>query len=313
MPTTADVAERIHAYLSTIDRSKTVVEVAFFGGSFTGIPLKMQHEYLETAAQFLRKGRIDGIRISTRPDYIDDGILSVLKQYGVTTIELGVQSMDARVLKLSRRGHTLSDVIRASNLIKYHGFKLGLQMMIGLPGDTFEHSYETAQQLILLKPDAVRVYPTVVFRDTELHDMMTRGEYRPLTLDEAVEHAADILQLFYAHGIPVIRVGLQPTDELVTGGDVADGPFHPAFRQLVESRMFRTALEESLVFRCDDPIRITVHPRDYSTLVGQNQGNIAFLKSQFALEDFAIEQNPSVPRFSYQLRIADQVRQYTVF
>ena len=191
--TADDVHNIIGEYLKTLPSKNRRIEAAFFGGSFTGIPINEQSELLAAANEYLKKGDIDGIRLSTRPDYIDKEILDNLLKYGVTTIELGVQSMDDSVLKSSNRGHTRKDVINAVRLIKEYSFTLGLQMMTGLPGDTDEKSLYTADEIIKLKPDIVRIYPTLTIKDTFLEKMYLTGKYQPQSVDEAVNLAKQLL------------------------------------------------------------------------------------------------------------------------
>jgi histone acetyltransferase (RNA polymerase elongator complex component) len=313
MPTPVQVSKLILKHLETIDREQTIVEVAFFGGSFTGIPIEEQRAFLEVASCFLKEGLIDGIRLSTRPDYINEEILRFLKSYGVTTIELGVQSLNARVLKVSKRGHKIEDVIRASNLIKYYQFELGLQMMVGLPGDRFKSTYETAEKIISLKPDCVRIYPTIVFQNTELNQMFQEGHYKPLSLEDAIEYTSDILQLLYANNINVIRIGLQPTSDLLEGSEIVAGPFHPAFRQLVEARMYRNSLEENLGYGTRKSIEISINPKDYSNVVGHKRENIAYLEKQMAIEKIVVTENQNLMRFTYEIINDCLTQQYTVY
>lgn len=231
------VYKEIRKYLNTIPESRETVEVSFFGGSFTGLPKEEQISLLEPAKQALTEGRIDAIRLSTRPDYIDEDILDVIKKYGVSIIELGVQSMDEDVLEISNRGHGVDDVYKSSELIKKYGFTLGLQMMIGLPGDTEEKDIETARQFIRISPSMVRIYPALVIRDTYMEDLYRKGSFVPLKTDEAVDICSRLYLMFERAGIKVIRMGLQTTDNINLGRDVVSGPFHPAFRELVESKI----------------------------------------------------------------------------
>ena len=211
-------------------------QLAFYGGSFTAIPAEQQLSLLRAAKVELERGNIHSIRLSTRPDAIDDAILTRLTQYGVETIELGAQSMDENVLRLSGRGHTAADVERAARLIKDRGFRLILQMMTGLPGATKESDLSTAEKLAALKPDGVRIYPTVIVRDTALYDLWQAGKYQEHTVEAAVETCARLLPVFEAADIPVIRLGLNPTEELSAGAAVA-GAYHPALGELVQSRL----------------------------------------------------------------------------
>ncbi|MEA3422823.1 MAG: radical SAM protein [Bacillota bacterium] len=307
-----EIIKLIETNLSSIDRATTYIEIAFFGGTFTGIPLRKQIEYLEIGNSYIESGRIDGIRISTRPDYINEKILMVLKKYGVTTIELGVQSLDKNVLIKSKRGHTIGDVIRASNLIKYYKFELGLQMMIGLPGDNYNLSYKTAQEIIRLKPDSVRIYPTLVFKYTELCKMYENDQYKALSLEDAIEHTSDLLQLFYSNNVNVIRVGIQPTDELLNGSDVIAGPFHPAFKYLVEARMFRNAIEGK-INAVDNEVTVIVNRKDSANLVGHLKENTRYFTKVFPSTEFKFLESDKVERYKFNLIIDNKINSYTIF
>ena len=214
MITKNDIINTIDFYLENIRDKEANKEVAFFGGSFTGIEVEKQEEFLETAYEYIKQGKIDSIRISTRPDYIDKTILKRLKKYKVETIELGVQSASDYVLKRSNRGHTFEDVKKASKLIRCYGFKLGHQMMVGLPESTRIDEINTAKQLIKLKPKMVRIYPVLVIKNTRLEKEYLEGKYTPLTVVQAVETSKELVKLFSKKGIEVIRIGLQNTDEI---------------------------------------------------------------------------------------------------
>lgn len=265
-------------------------QLAFYGGSFTAIPVPEQEELLGAAKEALDRGEIDAVRLSTRPDAIDETVLSRLKAYGVETIELGAQSMDDKVLRLTERGHTAADVERASKLIKAAGFKLILQMMTGLPGATDEMDIETARRLIALKPDGVRVYPTVIVRDTALFDLWQAGEYREHTVEDAVRVCAKIVPLFDTVGIPIIRLGLNPTEEL-SGGAAVGGAYHPALGELVKSRIL---LEKARVLlqgvEPGSRVTLKVGRGKTSQMAGQHRGNIRRLKEEFALADLLIRE-----------------------
>lgn len=211
-------------------------EIAFFGGSFTAIEREYMHSLLAAALPYIERGSFRGVRISTRPDCIDREILSILKEYHVTTIELGAQSMSDRVLSLNERGHTAEAVRTAAKLIRESGFSLGLQMMTGLYGSDDATDLYTAKELIRLQPDCVRIYPTVVLEGTKLASLFKSGAYRPQTLETAVPLCAKLLLLFHENGIPVIRLGLH------SGGSVEDGylvgAYHPAFRELCEGEIY---------------------------------------------------------------------------
>ena len=258
------VEKTIKDYLETIDHTQATVEVSFFGGTFTGIREEKQRELLKVAKEFKDKKLIDKIRLSTRPDYIDDYILTYLKEYGVDIIELGVQSLDEDVLKKSARGHGVEDVIKASKLIKDYGFVLGHQIMPGLPGDTFERDIYTTEKSISMKPDICRIYPALVIKDTAMEVMYNRREYIPYTLEEAVEISKKMYDMYSENNIKVIRIGLQPTETINENGDVVAGPFHPAFRELVESSLLVDKILENM--NEYDKGEIYINPKDISKL-----------------------------------------------
>lgn len=279
----ADVTRLIAQYLETIRPGQTHIEAAFFGGSFTGIDGALQEELLGAAHAFLADGRIDGIRCSTRPDYIDDIVFERLKRYGVSTVELGVQSTDETVLRLSGRGHGRQVVVDAAAAIQAAGISLGLQMMLGLPGDTAEKTMQTARDLIAMRPDCVRIYPTLVLPGTTLYDWYQAGKFAPLTVEAAVEQCAALLALFHQNGIRVIRVGLQTTDGV--NAETAIGPYHPALRELSEGRLFRFALEKAVEqgFAENGLLTVQVRPQDVSRTVGHKRENAHVLAQRYGV------------------------------
>lgn len=272
--TAEDVRNSINKYLGTFKDTSRFTEAAFFGGSFTGIQDEQQEELLGAAYQYVKDGKINGIRISTRPDYISQEIVERLLKYGVTTVELGVQSMDETVLKASGRGHSAAQVDNAVGLLAKTNIRIGLQMMTGLPGDTADKAIKTAQRLIALQPEMVRIYPTLVIKGTPLHKMYLRGDYIPQALDEAVELSKVLLTMFEDANIEVIRIGLQPTDEISEDGEVAAGPYHPAFRELVEGKRFLDKLLNMNI--CGETV-IRVNPSDVSKVIGQKKCNLETL------------------------------------
>lgn len=244
---TAETVKKIvDEYLETIKKDNSTIEISFFGGTFTGIKEEKQREFLKVAKEYKDKVLIDKIRMSTRPDYINEYILSYLKEYSVDIIELGVQSLDDSVLVASGRGHTALDVEKASKLIKEYGIVLGHQIMPGLPGDGFKIDIETAKRSISMKPDICRIYPSLVIKDTPMETMYKRGDYIPYSLEESVEICKALYKLYLDAGINVIRIGLQPTDDITEGKDVVAGPFHPAFRELVEGSILADKVREEL-------------------------------------------------------------------
>lgn len=291
--TAGEVKSKIEEYLATIPKEGSHIEVAFFGGSFTAIPLDYQTELLEAACSYVDGVRIKSIRVSTRPDCIDEVIAENLKRYRVGIVELGVQSMDEDVLKLCNRGHTSKDVVEAVRLLKEYGFTVGVQMMIGLPGDTEEKALRTARELISLKPDIARIYPALVIKNTYMEDMYIRGEYEPLTLETAVEEAKKLLILFERNGVNVIRIGLQPTENILLGRDVVAGPFHPSMRHLVESLVYRDIIVHLLKEMKEEHhnILLKVNPKNISEVVGHKKSNIDYIKSNFFIDKIEILQD----------------------
>ena len=259
-----DVRKIIDEYLETINSKGATIEVSFFGGTFTAIDVNKQKELLEVAREYKQKGLIHKIRLSTRPDAILPYILGYLKEYKVDIIELGVQSLDDEVLRKAGRGHTVNDVIVASRLIKEAGFTLGHQIMPGLPGDSFDIDIETTKKSIEMKPDICRIYPSLVIKDTPMEDMYNRGDYVPYSLDEAVYISGEMLKLYNEAKIKVIRIGLQPTDTITTGKDIVDGPFHPAFRELVEGHLICETLDKKCPKEKD--IIVEINEKDISKL-----------------------------------------------
>lgn len=277
-----DVTNTIEEYLKTLPKTDRRVEVAFFGGSFTGIPVVEQNSLMDRVKPYIQSGEIDGIRLSTRPDYISREILDNLTAHGVTTIELGVQSLNDDVLNASYRGHTQNDVIKAVGLIREYEFALGIQMMTGLPGDNNFSAIETADKIIRLKPDFVRIYPTLTIKDTYLEKMYKSGKYVPQTLTEAVELCKILLLKFEENGIDVIRVGLQPTEEINDGAAVVAGPFHSSFRELVETSIYYDLLKSKIP---DDSREIIfeVNPTELSKAIGNNKSNIKKIKEDIGV------------------------------
>lgn len=278
--TKEDVKKTIEYYLSNFGESDKKVEVAFFGGSFTGIDKKIQEELLTAAYEYIEQGKVDSIRISTRPDYINKDILKFLKKYKVETIELGVQSTNDYVLSKAKRGHNFEDVKKASKLIKKNKFILGHQMMVGLQDSTVKDEIKTAKDLIRLKPEIIRIYPVLVIKGTKLEEEFLSGEYTPNTLEQAVETSAMLLKMFKKRKIEVIRIGLQNTNEICNPGSessqVVAGPYHPAFRQLVESRIYYEQIINKIknLNNKVKSIKILVNGNNINNFVGHKRENI---------------------------------------
>lgn len=295
----ADINNEIEAILSTLDYSNNPrVEIAFFGGSFTGIETELQEEYLEIGRRFIECGKVHGLRLSTRPDYIDDVILKRLKTYGVDVIELGVQSMHKDVLMASNRGHSLEDVHKACDLIKSAGFCLGIQLMPGLPNDSVLRFKETIDRMLDLKPSIVRLYPTLVIKETGLELDYEKGLYKPMSIEEAIEACAYGLERCIEAGIEVIRIGLQPTEAVSDTADVIAGPFHPTFRQLVEGAFFKQKImgeldlyDHTLISEYPfegKTLQITCHSKQISSVSGLNKRNKIALQEAFKFSKIKI-------------------------
>lgn len=279
--------EIIENYLKSIDKENAQIEIAFFGGSFTAIEEERQEELLQVASEFVKSGQVSSIRVSTRPDAIDKNILKRLKKYKVKTIELGVQSSNNYILKRINRGHTFEDVKRAAKLIRWNGFRLGVQMRVGLPESTTIDEINTAKELIKLKPKMVRIYPVLVIKNTPLEKELEKGTYKPLTVVQAVEVCKEIVRLFHDKNIDIIRIGLQPTDEISEPGseksEVVAGPYHPAFRQLVESAMWYDAIVgkiKRLNVKVKE-VEVTVNPVDANNVIGHKKENVKNLKELY--------------------------------
>ncbi|CEP81734.1 radical SAM protein [Paraclostridium sordellii] len=281
--TSDDVRNIIEEYLKTIDKDASV-EVAFFGGSFTAIDIDIQRNLLSVAKEYVDKNIIDDIRMSTRPDCINDEILTMLKEYKVSIIELGVQSLDDKVLIDSVRGHSDKDVFESAELIKKYGINLGLQMMIGLPSDTEEKCIYTAKKFIDLKPDCVRVYPTLVVKETGLEKLLQENKYNPFSLEESIDIVKKVLVLFYINNVNVIRVGLQATEDIAIGKEVLAGPYHPAYRELVESKMYGDYIEYLIKkYNAKNNIDVLVNKKNVSRILGNKKSNVKNLKEKYGV------------------------------
>ncbi|MCQ2546425.1 MAG: radical SAM protein [Clostridia bacterium] len=311
-----DVRNLIEQYLPTLEgRGLETIEVAFFGGSFTGIPIEEQSAFLEVAAEYKKRGLIDKIHMSTRPDYISTDILDNLKVFGANTIELGVQSFDPEVLAASNRGHSVEQVHEACDLIKKYGFELGIQLMIGLPEDSLEKCIYSARETVKIGPSIARLYPTIVLEDTVLSDMYRAGTYHALSTDEAVAITKEMYRILAGAGINIIRVGLKSTDLISgsgTGDDHTEGhTYHPAFRQLVEGEIAREDLEaqldEMLPDVCEGETaagRITFFSNgvSFSNMVGNARRNRIYFEKKYPHIKFAYKVDEALPDMVYEAR-----------
>lgn len=304
---TVEVIER---NLKTIDANPDIIhrEIAFYGGSFTAIPREEQLMYLGIAKKYKDAGRVDSIHLSTRPDYIDETVLNDLKNHGVDIIELGVQSFDTEVLRLSARGHDVETVYRSTEMIKEWGFTLGIQLMIGLPGDSYEKCMESVRKTIDIGPAIARIYPTVIIRDTGLDRLYRAGKYELLAETEAVRTAKDMYKALTGAGINVIRVGLKATDNIKEEGGSAVAGFHPAFRQLVEAEIAREQIEQQLGPLLDEArrngklpapgagsmkLRAVSGPGSFSNMIGNKKSNKIYFAENYPQLDikFAVDRN----------------------
>lgn len=270
-PTAENVVKAVETALK---RKGYEYEIAFFGGSFTAIDRDYMNQLLDAAYPYVQKGSVKGIRISTRPDAVDEDILTLLKAKGVTAVELGAQSMDDEVLQANRRGHTAQDVVNASQLIKQFGFELGLQMMTGLYKDTDEKAIQTAEEIIALHPDTVRIYPTVVLKGTYLEELYDGKAYRPPTVDDAAALCTRLVPLFEKAQIKILRLGLHASEDIKK--NMVAGAYHEAFGEIVQSRFLLNR-----VLACPPgSYEILVNPKQVSKLKGQQKRNVYFLMEQ---------------------------------
>ena len=315
MITKEDIIKTIEFYLENIKDKEAKKEIAFFGGSFTGIDEKKQEEFLEIAYEYIKQGKIDSIRISTRPDYINKNILKRLKKYKVKTIELGVQSTNDYILKRCNRGHNFEDVKKASKLIRWYGFNLGHQMMVGLPESTRIDEINTAKELIKLKPKMVRIYPVLVIKNTKLEKEYIEGKYVPLSIVQAVEISKELVKLFNKKNVEVIRVGLQNTEEISDPenekSEVVAGPYHPAFRQLVESGLWYDIILEKIkqLNVKVKKIKVTVNPQDVNNVIGHKKENIEKLKEMYNL-DLIVKQDNKIKQGKIEIEILEKYPEF---
>lgn len=278
-PKPSDISAIVDSYLLTLP-DDGVIDIAFFGGSFTGIPIDIQEEYLKEAYIYLKRGDISGIRLSTRPDYINEEIIDLLKRYGVTTVELGAQSFDPEVLAASGRGHSTEDIFKASKLLVESGIELGLQMMIGLPGDTLAKAVATAKNIIECGASNTRIYPTLVIKETALAKLYQEGKYKALTIDQAVDWVKVIYPMFEEAGITVLRTGLHPSEEFEDDRALLDGPYHPSFKELVLSAIWRDRFETQLP-KEKGKLVIRVASSEINFAIGYNSCNREWLKERY--------------------------------
>ncbi len=281
-----EVRSLIKTFLSTINEDKSSVEAAFFGGSFTGMDLSVQEGFLKVASEFYPQ--ISGVRLSTRPDYINEDVLTLLKKYGVTTVELGVQSSNDTVLEMNDRGHTFDDVIKASEDIRGAGISLGHQIMLGMYGSDPEKDMLTVEDVVALKPSCVRIYPVITLRDTKIHKYFEEGKYKPYTIEQAAQLAKWAVARFREQKIEVIRIGLHSSEDLESDASIVAGPYHPAFGELVESLIYRDKMEKQYNGK-DKIFEFVCRKGDISKAVGHKKMNKLYFKEKYKAELKVIE------------------------
>ena len=307
--TADDVRNTIEYYLKNF-KNDNYVEVAFFGGSFTAIPIETQKELLEAVQPYIKGKKVDSIRLSTRPDAIDKNILKMLKKYHVKTIELGVQSSNNYILERCKRGQIFEDVKKASKLIRKYRFKLGHQMMIGLPESTEKDDIKTAEDIIKLKPKLVRIYPVLVIKGTGLEREYRNKEFTPLTVGQAVERSKEILRLFAKKNIQVIRIGLQNTETIADpknkDSEVVAGPYHPAFGQLVEDSIWYDKIVYEIKKINAKVIRVEIeaNSQNINNIIGHKKENINKLKDTYAVIT-TVKANNSIKPGKFKLNVLE--------
>ncbi len=286
----------IKEFLNFSGRQRRPVQIAFYGGNFLGLKKETIHCLLNEATKFVTNGRVDSIRFSTRPDTISFEQLDILKKYPIATVEIGVQSMDDHVLYLANRGHNSLDTKKAIALLKQRNYEIGLQMMVGLPGDDENKSETTARQLVDLSPDFIRIYPTVVLANSRLARWYQRGTYTPWSLERSVTLVKNLYLLFRKRKIPVIRMGLQPSKDLESGETILAGPYHPAFGHLVFSEIFLDMAAAIIKAErlAHKSITIKVHPRSIPKMRGLKNKNVETLKRKFNLQALKIVPDPDI-------------------
>jgi len=291
-PEPLEIREKIESYLCSIPSNATV-KVGFFGGSFTGMPFEEQNRYLDIVRPYIKFGKIDSIQISTRPDYISGEILENLKKHHVKIIELGAQSMDDDVLIRSGRGHNADDTRNASSMIIKHGFELGLQMMVGLPGDNFDKTIKTAYEIISLGARYTRIYPTLAIRDTQLEHMYKSGEFKPLTLDQSIIYCKELVKIFIKNNVTILRMGLHPSEGLLKWKNLVAGPFHISFKELVMTSLFGDIFASYTEKIMGNNLVVAVSPKNINYAIGYNAVNKKMLSQKFKNVQFKADESLS--------------------
>jgi histone acetyltransferase (RNA polymerase elongator complex component) len=302
LPSKASMSRQIERFLSFRRQKRQFTEVSFYGGNFLGLSFDQITDLLSHASKYIQKGHINGIRFSTRPDTIDPKCLELISSFPISTVELGVQSMNDQVLAMVRRDHNRSDIKTAIARLKQTNYAIGLQLMIGLPGDTFKSVMESAYQIADVKPDFVRIYPTLVLKGSPLSKWYQTGKYTPLSLPLAIEQTKSLFLMFQKKGIPTIRMGLQASDELNQNDTLLAGPYHPSFGHLVLSSIYKDAIHQMLskIFsdsqasEKDRSVQLSANPRDISKVRGLKNQNLSLLKKEFNLFRLKIIPDPDL-------------------
>lgn len=310
IPSAEKLHQIINRFLKYKKKNRYLVQIAFFGGNFLGLSTSQIEALLHEAGKFVTAGSADSLRFSTRPDTINDKSLDILASFPVSTIELGVQSMNDHVLAMSKRGHTSADTTKAVQLLKERNYEIGLQMMVGLPGDDDSKAQLTACQLVDLSPDFVRIYPTVVLAGSLLAEWYQNKEYIPISLDPCITLVKKLYLLFRKNNIKVIRMGLQASKDLEKGSEIIAGPYHSAFGHLVFSRIFLDMAMSILnpIRNTENEISIKVHPRSISNMRGLKNKNIEILKAKYDIKSIKIIPEPSLATNS--LMVNDCLRHF---
>jgi histone acetyltransferase (RNA polymerase elongator complex component) len=313
--TTHNLCPQVEAFLKNNSKQRRPVQIAFYGGNFLGMNAKNVRSLLAEAARFVEQGVVDSIRFSTRPDTINPKSIDMIKVFPVSTVELGAQSLDDQVLAISRRGHKAMDTEKAVHFLKNHSYEIGIQIMVGLPGDDQEKLMNTAQRVAKLKPDVVRIYPTVVLAGSPLAKWYHTGKYEPLSLEEGVTLVKQLFLLFIKKNIRVIRMGLQASEEFIEDSSILAGPYHPAFGHLVHSEIFLdhaiSALESTEIH--DKRIIIRVHPKNISKMRGLKNENIRKLEARFQVKSVDIIPDASIAEDRLVLKNNKKLTGYQLF
>lgn len=305
----SSVSKTIEDALSTIDTERSEVEIAYFGGSFTGLDPSLMTELLEIAHSYIEKGAVESIRLSTRPDYIDEKILDTLKKYGVKTVELGLQSASDNVLNRCRRGHGFTEEEKACSLIVKYGFDLVGQMMIGLPDATLDDEIKTAEFIVKSGATAARIYPTVVLNDTELKDFCICGEYSPLTLDDAVFRSKEVAKIFVKNGVEIIRIGLCASENLASEITYFAGPNHSALGELVYGEIYYDLISEKINEENGEKTGKTLvieAPLGFSSkIIGQKKKNVKRLKEKYGFSRINVCEQSTLSAYEIKIKILE--------